>query len=288
MSIKKSAVRVGVACAVALGVSAVGVAGCSSEGGALEPVALDVDTGGITPAGRYSGQVDTIGTPDLVVRQDPLLTRTRFSTEAFTTSSCTAVEGGVSAGTHKLLRFDVGTSNIGDADLVVGDPKEHVADGLFELAVCHGHYHFRHYAKYELVGADGSVWRAAKAGFCMIDTDKNVDPAHLPDRGALFTQCGTSRTKGYQGVSRGWTDTYGEDLAGQFFVLDGDGTQPPVPPGTYTIRITVNPGFVPVGTEPCRYADPNHVGVCHQLPESNFENNVGERTVIITAAETGP
>ena len=54
-----------------------------------------------------------------------------------------------------------------------------------------------------------------------------------------------------------------------------------MPPGDYVIRITVNPGFVPGPGEPCRFADPNHPGVCHQLAESNYENNVGEALVTI-------
>jgi hypothetical protein len=58
------------------------------------------------------------------------------------------------------------TPNIGSADINIGDPNEHVAagDGLFELASCHNHYHFRHYATYELIGANGYVWKAAKRG----------------------------------------------------------------------------------------------------------------------------
>lgn len=52
-------------------------------------------------------------------------------------------------------------------------------------------------------------------------------------------------------------------------------------PGDYIIRVTVNPGFVPVPGEPCRNADPLHGGVCHQLPESNYENNVAQARITI-------
>ena len=44
---------------------------------------------------------------------------------------------------------------------------------------------------------------------------------------------------------------------------------------------TVNPGFVPAAGEPCRFADPLHPGVCHQLPESDYENNVTQITVTV-------
>ncbi len=204
--------------------------------------------------------------------------------ETFATNDCAAQEGGVSPGVHRVVRFTVGTANIGDADLVVGDPKKHYAanDGLFELASCHGHYHFRHYAKYELVASDGRVWRAAKQGFCMIDTDPNVAPYALPDRPAIFTRCGSKTSPGYQGISRGWTDTYGYLLQGQFFVLDGGDGQPPVPAGTYTLRISVNPPVMPAaGDPPCPNRDA--AGFCHQLKESNYNNNIAQLTVNVPA-----
>src|SRR5205807_9226967 len=91
-----------------------------------------------------------------------------------------------------------------------------------------------------------------------------------------FRNCGAVGIPGNQGISHGWADTYRFFLAGQFFVLDGGDGQPPVPPGDYIVRITVNPGFVPAAGEPCRFADPKHPGVCYQLSESNFDINFGE------------
>src|SRR3989449_11780859 len=84
---------------------------------------------------------------------------------------------------------------------------------------------------------------------------------------------------GNQGISIGWADTYVWKLGGQYFVLDGGDGQPPVPPGRYVIRITVNPPFVAAAGEPCPHVDPD--GFCHQLPESNYSNNVGEAIVDI-------
>jgi hypothetical protein len=89
-----------------------------------------------------------------------------------------------------------------------------------------------------------------------------------------FRSCGAVGVPGFHGISKGWSDVYWWKLQGQYFVLDGGDGQAVVPPGEYIIRITVNPGFVPQGGEPCRNADPLHAGMCHQLPESNFENNV--------------
>ncbi|MBA3804524.1 MAG: hypothetical protein H0X14_02255 [Acidobacteria bacterium] len=195
---------------------------------------------------------------------------------------CSVQEGSVTPGTHTLVRFTVSTPNIGDADLVVGDPNKHVGDGLFEFASCHNHYHFRHYAVYELIDPrTGQVWRAAKRGFCMEDTERYKSYTGVANNKPRFRNCGAIGVPGNQGISKGWTDIYIWKLGGQYFVLDGGDGQSPVPPGEYIIRITVNPGFVPTAGEPCRYADPNRPGVCHQLPESDFENNVSQITITI-------
>lgn len=253
--------------------------GCSSN---QDSVAVEPDLGSAHTASRGAPVIDTVGTPDLVVRQDMLDSRWVVRDETFTADNCAAVEGGISAGTHKLVRFTVGTANVGTADLVVGNPQDHIDanDGLFEFATCHGHYHFRHYAKYELVDpVSGFAWRAAKQGFCMIDTDRNPHSLGAPDRPAIFTSCGNLTTPGFQGISRGWTDTYGYQLQGQFFVLDGGDGQPVVPPGQYILRITVNPPFVAAPGEPCPHVD--NAGFCHQLPESSYDNNIATRNVTV-------
>ena len=76
--------------------------------------------------------------PDLVV--DPKMLRENWivHVEDFTSTQCDAVEGGISAGQHPVMRFSVSTPNIGDAPVAVGDPNVHIAanDGLFEFAPC--------------------------------------------------------------------------------------------------------------------------------------------------------
>ena len=225
---------------------------------------------------------DLSGPPNLIVDSKTLQNHWIVRDEDFSATACSVIEGGVQPGAHRVLRFTVSTPNVGTADIFIGDPNEHFRnnDGLYEFATCHNHFHFRHYARYELIGADGHVWRAAKRGFCMID----VSPAPVAD-GAVKTwayrNCGRVGIPGNQGISHGWSDVYVWQLSGQYFVLDGGDGQAPVPPGTYTIRITVNPGFTPAPGEPCRNADPLRAGVCHQLPESNYEDNVGEAVVVI-------
>ncbi|HBB87499.1 MAG TPA: hypothetical protein DC047_07790, partial [Blastocatellia bacterium] len=196
---------------------------------------------------------------------------------------CSVEEGGITPGDHTLLRFTVSTPNIGTADVNLGDPNAHVAanDGLYEYATCHRHFHFRHYALYELIDpATGYVWRAAKRGFCMIDIEKYQPYPGPSNNDRNYLSCGAPATAtepaipGNQGISMGWADTYVWQLGGQYFVLDGGDHQPVVPPGTYIIRITVNPPFTAAAGEPCPAKDSN--GFCHQLPESNYGNNISE------------
>ena len=232
---------------------------------------------------RAAAEVDLIGTPDLVVRQDMLGGQWLVREEFLPATFCSVQEGNITPGDRLLLRFTVGVANVGDADIAIGDPQAHVDanDGLFEFATCHQHYHFRNYAQYELIDpASGKVWRAAKRGFCMLDTDPN--PANLgePARSHIFRNCGAIGIPGNQGISHGWTDTYRFFLGGQYFVLDGGDGQQPVPPGTYVIRITANPPYKGSGKNPCRFLDPA-TGDCHTLQESNYANNVGEVTITI-------
>ncbi|MFL6501454.1 MAG: lysyl oxidase family protein [Candidatus Udaeobacter sp.] len=223
------------------------------------------------------------GKPDLIVDQKRLLQNWVVRDEKLSATACSVEEGGITPGEHTLIRFTVSTPNIGTADLVVGDPNVHFAngDGLFEFASCHRHFHFRHYSLYELIDpATGHTWRAAKRGFCMIDIEKFQEFPGPANNQRNYLSCGAPATAtepaivGNQGISVGWADTYVWQLAGQFFVLDGADGQDPVPPGTYIIRITVNPPFLAGPGEPCPFTDP--AGFCHQLPELNYFNNVSE------------
>jgi Lysyl oxidase len=223
--------------------------------------------------------------PDLVVRTDVLSAQWVVRDEDLPATACSVQEGGVTPGIRRLIRFTVMTPNIGDTDIRLGDPNAHVQanDGLYEFATCHRHYHFRHYAKYELIDpATGYVWKAAKRGFCMLDTDPNPAYFGQPPRAGQFRSCGAVGIPGNQGISAGWADTYRFFLAGQYFVLDGGDNQPVVPPGTYLLRITVNPPFEPEDGEPTAFAtlDPA-TGLYHQLRESNYTNNVGQVLVTI-------
>jgi hypothetical protein len=226
---------------------------------------------------------DLNGLPDLIV--DSKATQNNWVTrvEDFPADFCSVIEGGVNPGIHTVIRFTVTTPNVGNADVFVGNPLDHIAanDGLFELATCHAHYHFQHYAEYKLIDpATGTVWKAAKRGFCMLDTDPyNVGTG---DGTWNYRSCGTTTVDGYQGISDGWADTYVFTLGGQFFVLDGGDNQPVVPPGIYIIQVQVNPAYDPDGQGNCPLVKDLATGKCHQFAESNYANNFGEATVIIT------
>ncbi|HYK19211.1 MAG TPA: lysyl oxidase family protein [Pyrinomonadaceae bacterium] len=242
-------------------------------------IALGISWLAYTPKGKAT----LANGPNLVVREDVLGSQWVVRDENISATACSAIEGDVTPGLRTLVRFTVMTPNIGNQDIFVGDPNAHVAanDGLFEFATCHHHYHFRHYALYELVDPrTGQVWRAAKRGFCMLDTDPVPNSiSGFPPKEGQFHSCGAIGVPGNQGISVGWADTYRFTLAGQYFVLDGGDGQPVVPPGNYIIRITVNPPFVAKKGEPCPNVDPN--GFCHQLPESNYNDNVGTAQISI-------
>src|SRR5258706_13570711 len=104
---------------------------------------------------------DLNGLPDLIVSSN-LGQQWVVRVEDLPASFCSVEEGGVTPGTHTILRMTVMTPNIGTADNFVGNPREHMgppapdgsypqSDGLFEFATCHNHFHFRHYALYELI-----------------------------------------------------------------------------------------------------------------------------------------
>ena len=245
---------------------------------ALTPLAL----GALLALGAGSA-ARAAGGPDLIIDTKTLQNNWLVRDENLPADYCSVIEGEVTPGYHRLIRFTVGAQNVGDADIYIGDPASHFAagDGLFEFATCHQHFHFRNYAKYELVDPrTGLVWKAAKRGFCMLDTDPN--PAYLGQapKSGQYKACGTYTEPGNQGISHGWTDTYKFYLGGQYFVLDGGDGQPPVPPGQYIIRITANPAFKGDKNNPCRVLDPA-TGLCHNFFETDYTNNVGEVVVNI-------
>jgi hypothetical protein len=246
------------------------------------------------PAASFNdpSRIDLEGSVDLIVDPKSTENHWRVKNEVISEGLCSAVEGGVTPGNRRLLRFTVTTPNIGDADNFIGNPREHFAadDGLFELDTCHGHFHFKNYATYKLIAEKPTgnettpkVWRSAKRGFCMLDTDPYLPS--LRDAPRNYWSCGTQTIDGFQGISKGWNDTYLWYLGGQYFVLDGGDGQAPVPAGRYYIEVEVNPAYPP-GKKGCpRVTDPA-TGLCHQFAESDYANNTTR--VLVYVAESGP
>lgn len=243
----------------------------------------------IHAAAQSSGTPDLDGMADLIVDEKATANNWLVRVEDLPANFCSVEEGNITPGTRTLIRFTVTTPNVGDADVFVGNPIDHMdpngdgstddQDGMFEFASCHNHFHFQNYATYRLIDASGKVWKAAKRGFCMLDTDPyNV---HNGDGTWTYRSCGTKTIPGYQGISAGWADTYMFFLGGQYFVLDGGDGQPVVPPGEYTIEVHVNPPYAPDRRGNCPLAKDPATGMCHQFAEKSYANNVGRIPITI-------
>ena len=236
-----------------------------------------------------SGVPDLTGLPDLVVDEKATRNNWLVRVENLPANFCSVVEGGVTPGERTVLRFTVTTPNLGDADVFIGNPIEHMdpngdgsyadSDQLFELSNCHNHFHFQNYATYRLIDASGKEWKSAKRGFCMLDTD----PYNTNNGDGTWTyrSCGSTTRGGFQGISTGWSDTYMFFLGGQYFVLDGGDGQPAVPPGVYAIEVHVNPPYAADRRGNCPLAKDSATGLCHQIAESNYANNIGRVTIEI-------
>ncbi|MBI1966740.1 MAG: hypothetical protein HYS40_02010 [Gemmatimonadetes bacterium] len=260
---------------------------------ALALVACSGTDRGAVSAPEFAHVQDLVGTPDLIVDAKALATSWVVYDQELKESFCSISEANLAPGKYRLLRFTVTTPNIGDADVFIGDPNRHWdpngdgdggdSDGLFENDACHRHYHFRNYALYQLIDASGKITRARKNGFCMIDVTPFNDGVSVGSW--VYRSCGRparpelglAEIRGNQGISVGYADTYFKWLGGQYFVLN-DPRADLIPPGTYTLRIWVNPPFTARGKEPCPAVDPQ--GFCHMFRESRYDNNIGQ--VVIT------
>ena len=151
------------------------------------------------------------------------------------------------------LRFSTVSwnSGAGPVELIAGDAAEGRQDvyqrvylsgggfydrlaGNFEYHETHNHFHFEGYALYTLqpVNAPGGSQRqGSKTSFCLLDNQK-VNPK-LPGapKQAVYTTCSPY----VQGISVGWGDKYGYQLAGQSFDLTDQ------PDGDYELTIEIDP-----------------------------------------------
>jgi hypothetical protein len=130
------------------------------------------------------------------------------------------------------------------------------AELVYVNADGHHHFHLQHVAKYSLWNATktAEVAPAQKVGFCLEDSE-HIEPKVGPtypvyaDNVAPFRDfCQRYRpnaTSLYEGISPGWRDVYGSELAFQWVEVSN------VLPGEYWLREDVNPdGFVKESSEP--------------------------------------
>ncbi|MGZ4877687.1 MAG: hypothetical protein ACXV5M_05945 [Candidatus Angelobacter sp.] len=71
-----------------------------------------------------SSQPDTTGTPDLIINTELLSHQWVVRDEQLDATACSVEEGGITPGLRRIVRFTVETPNIGDADIIVGDPNK--------------------------------------------------------------------------------------------------------------------------------------------------------------------
>ena len=275
------------------------LAACGALAAAAAVIACAPADEAIAPSGprlilNSPSGVDLVGMPDLVVHTRITEEQWVVRDENLPANFCSVEEGKVTPGVRRLVRFTVEVPNIGDADVYIGSPLAHMdpngdgdfsdQDGLYEFATCHGHFHFKNYATYRLISAkDGKEWKAAKRGFCMLDTDPTPAYYGLEPHEKNYLNCGTSTRDGFQGISTGWADTYRFTLGGQYFILDGGDGQAVVPPGDYIIEVHANPPYAPSKKDGCPRATDPATGLCHQFAESNYANNVGRAYITIPA-----
>ncbi len=171
------------------------------------------------------------GVPDLTVdmdkaRVDLSLREKTFALDACELDSDEDCIGG--AGTRRLLGFSIRTPNVGSGDLFLGKPSDD--NPIFQYSECHGHYHFEGYADYRLVDQDGGeVAAGRKQAFCLLDSERwaSDDP----------TVATTPKYRcDYQGIQRGWADSYTSHLPCQFIDVTG------VPDGAYSLEVELNGG----------------------------------------------
>ena len=209
-------------------------------------VSDDTASDSVTPPG------DAAPMANLQINQARMQSSAMFEYHDFGPASCDIIEECLRIpGRRRLLRFDLETPNVGDADVFFGRPAP--TDPRFEFSTCHGHRHFRGYAEYALLRADGTeVARGHKQSFCLEDTRRTNNPTTGPAT-ARYT------CDGDQGIQSGWADVYGRYLDCQYVDVTD------VPPGNYRLRARVN--------------------VAHGIVESNYDDN--EAIVPITITEGG-
>jgi hypothetical protein len=157
-----------------------------------------------------------------------------------------------------------------DGDEVVG--KAAAGELEYDDRDGHDHWHFKQFAAYSLLDADGNeVRKSRKEAFCLAPTDA-IDMT-LPEADwnpgsiGLHTACGGPNSIWTREIlPLGWGDTYFQGLPGQSFWITN------LPNGTYFIKTEANPGGLLYET-----TDANNV----ELREITLSGRAGNRKVTV-------
>jgi hypothetical protein len=139
------------------------------------------------------------------------------------------------------LQLEAGTVDTGGGKQQVnqrifnseGSPTVRFA-GWVEWHEAHNHFHFNDYALYTLQpisAPGGSARTGSKTTFCVMDTTKINTALPGAPGSAVYSICGNQ----IQGMSVGWGDTYGSNLAGQELDFTGNAD------GVYQLKIEIDP-----------------------------------------------
>jgi hypothetical protein len=170
------------------------------------------------------------GKADLV----PIITLVQnINTETISSTSFDVVDGCITPGAHRLMRFDFHARNIGAGDAVLGAPpaNTNTFSPLFVWSPQENEWHIRHFNLFTLQNVgNSSVVSTSKQSFCLEDLDKwdsNADPAKYGcTSGAVM------------GVTPGWEDVYETGSPCQYINMDTLGD------GTYLLTAQVNTSHV--------------------------------------------
>src|SRR6266496_3623574 len=96
----------------------------------------------------------------------PIVRNFFIKEETFAAGDHSVMDGCVTPGTHRVMRFDFLTHNIGNADIVAGDPG--ARPDLYEKSWSHGHFHLKDFNEFTLYDAQGNqATQGHKQAFCL-------------------------------------------------------------------------------------------------------------------------
>lgn len=143
---------------------------------------------------------------DLTVDGPRVASSAHIATLQLDADNCAVVEGCATAGLRTVIRFDMATPNVGDADIFIGNAGAPSLKNCFEWSPCHAHYHFQGFAQYYLSKNGVVVAKGHKSSSCLQDALRTPNATQLVKQTADLFTCRV------QGISAGYQDVYGSHL----------------------------------------------------------------------------